>query len=69
MLTGKKKVEIWNLKDIDIETATLGLAGSPTKVQKSFTKSVKDKGVVYDDVSPKEAAKLIVDKLTEKYIL
>lgn len=65
----EKDVEIWNLKDIDIDTATLGLDGSPTKVQKSFTKSVKDKGVLYDDVSPKEAAKLIVDKLTEKYIL
>ncbi len=65
----EKEVDLWSLKDIDVDTANLGLDGSPTKVQKSFTKSVKDKGVLYDDLSPQEAAKLIVDKLTEKYIL
>lgn len=65
----EKEVETWTLEDVDVDITRLGLKGSPTKVKKSFTKSVKDKGVLFDDVSPKEAAKLIVDKLTEKFVI
>jgi len=62
------KVEIWNVNDIEVDHSNLGLKGSPTKVKKSFTKGVKTAGKVFD-VEAKEAAKIIVDKLREKYII
>ncbi|WP_029912049.1 electron transfer flavoprotein subunit beta/FixA family protein [Pelobacter seleniigenes] len=65
----EKEVEVWNLEHIEIDPARLGLDGSPTKVKKSFTKSAKEKGLYYDNVTPKEAVQLIVDKLKEKFIL
>ena len=48
--------------------AKIGLAGSPTKVNKSFTKGVKEPGVLHE-VDPKEAANIILEKLKEKFII
>ncbi|MBM7615989.1 electron transfer flavoprotein subunit beta/FixA family protein [Alkaliphilus hydrothermalis] len=64
----EKEIEVWNLKDIVVDPTNLGLKGSPTKVKKSFTKGAKVAGKLYE-VDPKEAAKIIVDKLKEKYII
>jgi electron transfer flavoprotein beta subunit len=62
------KVEIWSVNDIEVDHSNLGLKGSPTKVKKSFTKGAKTAGKIFD-VEAKEAAKIIVDKLKEKYII
>lgn len=62
------KVEVWSVQDIEVDASNLGLKGSPTNVKKSFTKGAKTAGKVFD-VDPKEAAKVIVDKLKEKYII
>lgn len=62
------KIEIWNVSNIEVEESNLGLKGSPTKVKKSFTKGAKTAGKVFD-VSPQEAAQIIVDKLQEKYLI
>ncbi|KAB3529868.1 electron transfer flavoprotein subunit beta/FixA family protein [Alkaliphilus serpentinus] len=64
----EKEVEVWGLKDIEIDSGNLGLQGSPTKVKKSFTKGAKTAGKLYE-VDSKEAAKIIVEKLKEKYII
>ncbi len=64
----EKEIEVWNLKDIEVDHSNLGLKGSPTKVKKSFTKGVKTAGKLYE-VGHKEAAKIIVEKLKEKYII
>ena len=61
-------VETWDNSQLGFDPVELGLKGSPTKVKKSFTKGAKTAGKVFD-VSPKEAAKIIVDKLKENYIL
>ena len=63
-----KDVEIWNFANIDASADDMGLKGSPTKVKKSFTKGAKSAGKVYE-LSPKESAKVIVDKLLEKYYI
>lgn len=63
-----EKVEIWTVNDIDVDPDNLGLKGSPTKVKKSFTKGAKTAGKLFD-VSPQEAAQIIVDKLQEKYLI
>ena len=62
------KVEIWSVNEIEVDPDNLGLKGSPTKVKKSFTKGAKTAGKVFD-VTPQEAAQIIVDKLQEKYLI
>ncbi|WDV47980.1 electron transfer flavoprotein subunit beta/FixA family protein [Clostridiaceae bacterium M8S5] len=64
----EKEIIKWSLDDIDVDTKNIGLKGSPTKVKKSFTKGVKSAGKVYN-VDENEAAKLIVEKLQEKFII
>lgn len=63
-----KSVEIWDTTKITVDETKLGLKGSPTKVKKSFTKGAKQAGKVHE-VDPKEAARIIVDKLKEKFII
>lgn len=63
-----QEVEIWNVSNITVDPANLGLKGSPTKVKKSFTKGAKSAGKLFQ-VDHKEAAQIIVEKLKEKFIL
>ena len=64
----EKEVVVWTRPDLDIDDSNIGLKGSPTRVAKSFPKSVKPAGekVVLDGA---EAAEYIVGKLKEKYVL
>ncbi|WP_432406803.1 electron transfer flavoprotein subunit beta [Wukongibacter sp. M2B1] len=64
----EKEIIKWSLADIEVDTANIGLKGSPTKVKKSFTKGAKSAGKVYE-LEPKEAAQVIVQKLKEKFII
>ncbi|MDB2848539.1 electron transfer flavoprotein subunit beta [Clostridioides difficile] len=61
-------VETWTVKDIEVDPYNLGLKGSPTSVFKSFTKSVKPAGTIYNE-DAKTSAGIIIDKLKEKYII
>lgn len=64
-----KEVEIWGVDRLStVVPEKLGLNGSPTKVRKSFTKGAKSAGQLYE-VDPQEAAKIIVEKLKEKFII
>ncbi len=64
----EKEIKVLTLEDIDVDLSNIGLKGSPTKVKKSFTKQAKSKGEVFD-VDAKEGAKIIVEKLAEKFII
>ncbi|WXR60846.1 electron transfer flavoprotein subunit beta/FixA family protein [Peptostreptococcaceae bacterium AGR-M142] len=66
----EKEVKVWTLEDIkdNVEMSNMGLKGSPTKVKKSFTKGAKSAGKVFD-VDAREGAKIIVEKLREKFII
>ncbi|MEF9986967.1 MAG: electron transfer flavoprotein subunit beta, partial [Bacteroidales bacterium] len=63
-----KEVEIWGADKIDIREEQLGLKGSPTRVQKAFTKGLKQAGEVFE-VDAEEAVGIIVSKLKEKFII
>lgn len=64
-----KEVEVWGVDRLSsVDEEKLGLKGSPTKVRKSFTKGVKSAGQLYE-VDPQEAARIIVEKLKEKFII
>ena len=64
----EREVEVWGADKIDVDESKLGLAGSPTKVFKSFPKALKAPGEVHE-VSEEEAVELIVSKLKEKHII
>lgn len=65
----EKEVKVWTRPDLDVDDGNIGLKGSPTKVKKSFTKGVKPAGTVYNNVEPKEAAEILVNKFAEKHII
>lgn len=66
----KKEIKVWGLEDLKdtVDTANIGLKGSPTKVRKSFTKQAKGAGEKYN-LSEDEAVALIVKKLAEKHLI
>ncbi|NYB72794.1 electron transfer flavoprotein subunit beta/FixA family protein [Sedimentibacter hydroxybenzoicus DSM 7310] len=64
----EKKVAVWTLNDLTVDTSNIGLKGSPTKVKKSFTKGAKSAGKLFN-LEPQESAELIVDKMKEKFII
>ncbi len=64
----KKEVHLITRKDLDIDDGNIGLAGSPTRVFKSFTKPLKGKGTVVN-LDPQESVEFLVEKLKEKHIL
>ncbi|MGO3019036.1 MAG: electron transfer flavoprotein subunit beta [Anaerococcus sp.] len=67
----KKEIKVFNYEDIKdkLDESNLGLKGSPTKVKKSYPKQGKGAGVILTDLSKDEAAKAILAKLEEKYII
>ena len=63
-----KDVEVWGFDKINVEESKLGLAGSPTRVARSFTRGAKAAGQLYE-VEPQEAVEIIISKLREKFII
>lgn len=64
-----KEIITLTADSFDVDESRLGLKGSPTRVRKSFTKGAKAMGTLHEDLSPEEAADLILDKLKEKFII
>ncbi|MDY3051643.1 MAG: electron transfer flavoprotein subunit beta/FixA family protein [Ndongobacter sp.] len=64
----EKEITIWNRADVPVDDANIGLAGSPTRVAKSFPKSVKAPGMKIEE-GVEESVQFIMDKLREKYML
>ena len=61
-------VEKLNIADIGLEPERTGLKASPTQVKKVITKSAKAAGKVHE-LDPKESVQLIIDKLSEKFVI
>lgn len=63
-----KPVETWGFADIDVDPDRIGLAGSPTRVFKSFSKGLKAPGQLHE-LEPQQAVELIMDTLKQKHII
>jgi electron transfer flavoprotein beta subunit len=63
-----KEIERWDITRITVDDAAIGLAGSPTRVHKSFTRGAKNAGTLHE-VTPAEAVDIIIKKLQEKFII
>lgn len=59
------KVQTWTFDDLDMDPSLVGLAGSPTKVHRTFTKEVSAETQTYT-LSAEETAALIARTLKEK---
>jgi Electron transfer flavoprotein, beta subunit len=64
----EKEVEIWSADKIEVKETQLGLKGSPTKVNKAFTKGLKAAGELHE-TDPEQAVGIIISKLKEKFII
>ena len=64
----QKEIIHLNRLDIDVKDQNIGSKGSPTKVSKSFPKSVKEPGMKIEK-STDESVQFILDKLKETYII
>lgn len=64
-----KEIVCLNADSFPTDPERLGLKGSPTSVKKSFTKGAKAMGALHEELTPEEAANLILEKLKEKYII
>ena len=62
------EITVLTRDDIDVDDMDIGLTGSPTKVAKSFPKSVKAAGQKFE-LDGEDAAKAIVDVLAQKFII
>lgn len=58
----EKEVIMWNMDDIDVDIANVGLKGSPTKVRRTFTKEATAKADLFDGEA-NEAAEHILKEL------
>ncbi len=67
----QKEIPTWGLADLEdnLDVANIGLKGSPTKVKRSFTKQGKGQGVKHENLDPKQAVDVIVEKLQERFII
>ncbi len=64
----RQEIPVWTVEDLDVDRTQIGLKGSPTRVKKSYTKGTKSAGKVYE-VEPREGARIIIEKLREKFII
>ena len=64
----EQDITVWGVKDIPVDEANIGLNGSPTRVVKSFPKSLKAAGMMIEDTVEKEV-EFLMDKLKEKFVL
>lgn len=64
-----KEIVTLTADSFEADPERLGLKGSPTHVRKSFTKGAKAMGVLHEDLTPEQAADLILEKMQEKFII
>lgn len=64
----EKEVGKITFADIDVKAEDIGLNGSPTKVKSTATKQF-DKTTEMRELSPDDAAKLIVETLKQRYLI
>lgn len=64
----EKQVTVWARADVPVADENIGLSGSPTRVDKSFPKSLKAPGSKVE-VGVDESVQYVMDHLSEKFII
>lgn len=64
----KKTVQVWGFADVPVDEAKIGLKGSPTNVNRTFSPAPKGQGEMLEGAD-RNTVKTLVDKLVEKHLL
>ena len=64
----RREITVWNENDVELSPDNCGMNASPTKVFRSFTPDPKGQGEMISG-SPAEAARILIEKLTEKHVI
>lgn len=64
----KKEVTVWGFADVPVDVEKIGLKGSPTNVNKTFSPEAKGQGIMLEGAD-KATVKTLVDYLDEKHLL
>ena len=64
----KKEVTVWGFADVPVDVEKIGLKGSPTNVNKTFSPEAKVQGIMLEGAD-KATVKTLVDYLDEKHLL
>ena len=63
-----KTVQVWGFNDVPVDAEKIGLKGSPTNVNRTFSPEAKGKGIMLEGAD-KETVKTLIAKLDEKHLL
>lgn len=69
LAVGKADIPTLTSEDFEIDLTRAGLKGSPTKVKKTFTPSLKKTGEKLDGSDPRQAAVALLDMLREAKVM
>lgn len=69
MKANRAQIPEFNHEDIGLDISEIGIKGSPTYVSKAFRPKQKKSGEVINESDPKEAAKILIEKLKERKVL
>jgi electron transfer flavoprotein beta subunit len=70
LMAGDATVTLWDNNQVKLDPETIGLRGSPTQVRRIFSPERAKGEIVGDGIGdPEEAARLLIDKLTEQDII
>ncbi|MBR5949210.1 MAG: electron transfer flavoprotein subunit beta/FixA family protein [Clostridia bacterium] len=64
----EKEVKVWGFSDVPVDESKIGLKGSPTNVNKTFSPEPKGKGEMLEGAD-RETVKTLISKLEEKHLL
>ncbi|MDL2289389.1 electron transfer flavoprotein subunit beta/FixA family protein, partial [Clostridia bacterium OttesenSCG-928-F22] len=65
---GEDQITIWTIEDVPVDTALVGLKGSPTNVFRTFTPQPKGKGIILEGANA-DTVKDLFTRLRDKSIL
>jgi electron transfer flavoprotein beta subunit len=63
------EIPVWGADDIGVDATMVGLKSSPTNVFKSFTMKPKEKGIMVEGDTPKEAVGNLLGTLKDSHII
>ena len=63
-----KTVQVWGFNDVPVDAEKIGLKGSPTNVNRTFSPEAKGKGIMLEGAD-KETVKTLIAKLDEKHLM
>ncbi len=64
----KQEVKIWGFADVPVDPEKIGLKGSPTNVNRTFSPEAKGQGIMLEGAD-RASVKKLVDCLDEKHLL